>query len=65
MIQNVNKYHIYEILSADGNFYYTFPNLNTYGIIVSGKHCMSTLCDEKKNRVLDIIYANTYTQNEQ
>ena len=25
MIQNVNKYHIYEILSADGNFYYTIP----------------------------------------
>ena len=25
MIQSVNKYHIYEILSADGNFYYTIP----------------------------------------
>lgn len=25
MIQNVNKYHIYEILSSDGNFYYTIP----------------------------------------
>lgn len=25
MIQNVNKYHIYEILLADGNFYYTIP----------------------------------------
>lgn len=25
MIQNVNKYHIYEIFSADGNFYYTIP----------------------------------------
>lgn len=25
MIQSVNKYHIYEILSSDGNFYYTIP----------------------------------------
>lgn len=25
MIHSVNKYHIYEILSADGNFYYTIP----------------------------------------
>lgn len=25
MIQTVNKYHIYEILSPDGNFYYTIP----------------------------------------
>lgn len=25
MIQSVNKYHIYEILSADGSFYYTIP----------------------------------------
>lgn len=25
MIQSVNKYHIYEVLSADGNFYYTIP----------------------------------------
>lgn len=25
MIQTVNKYHIYEILSLDGNFYYTIP----------------------------------------
>lgn len=25
MIQSVNQYHIYEILSADGNFYYTIP----------------------------------------
>lgn len=25
MIQSVNKYHIYEILSPDGNFYYTIP----------------------------------------
>lgn len=25
MIQSVNKYHIYEIFSADGNFYYTIP----------------------------------------
>lgn len=25
MIQNVNKYHIYEILSSDGNFYYSIP----------------------------------------
>jgi len=25
MIQNVNKYHIYEIFSSDGNFYYTIP----------------------------------------
>ena len=25
MIQSVNKYHIYEIFSSDGNFYYTIP----------------------------------------
>ena len=25
MIQSVNKYHIYEILSPEGNFYYTIP----------------------------------------
>lgn len=25
MIQSVNKYHIYELLSADGSFYYTIP----------------------------------------
>ena len=25
MIQNVNKYHIYEIFSADGKFYYSIP----------------------------------------
>lgn len=25
MIQSVNKYHIYEILSSDGNFYYSIP----------------------------------------
>lgn len=25
MIQSVNKYHIYEVFSADGNFYYTIP----------------------------------------
>ena len=25
MIQSVNKYHIYEILSSDGNFFYTIP----------------------------------------
>lgn len=25
MIQNVNKYHIHEILSANGNFYYAIP----------------------------------------
>ena len=25
MIRSVNKYHIYEILAADGNFYYTIP----------------------------------------
>lgn len=25
MIQSVNKYHIYEILSSDGSFYYTIP----------------------------------------
>lgn len=25
MIQSVNKYHIYEVLSVDGNFYYTIP----------------------------------------
>ena len=25
MIQSVNKYHIYERLSSDGNFYYTIP----------------------------------------
>ena len=25
MIQSVNKYHIYEILSSEGNFYYTIP----------------------------------------
>ena len=35
MIQNVNKYHIYEILSSDGNFYYTIPKYQreyTWGI---------------------------------
>ncbi|MBR3389827.1 MAG: DUF262 domain-containing protein [Prevotella sp.] len=25
MIQNVNKYHVYEIFSSDGNFYYSIP----------------------------------------
>ncbi len=25
MIQSVNKYHLYEIFSSDGNFYYTIP----------------------------------------
>ena len=40
MIQSVNKYHIYEILSSDGNFYYTAfqsINVNTRGVIVNGK----------------------------
>lgn len=30
MIQSVNKYHIYETLSADGNFYYTIPEYQRY-----------------------------------
>ena len=39
MIQSVNKYHIYEIFSSDGNFYYTIQsiNVNIHGVIVNGK----------------------------
>ncbi len=39
MIQSVNKYHIYEILSSDGNFTILFQNIsvNTRGVIANGK----------------------------
>lgn len=59
MIQSVNKYHIYEVLSADGNFYYTIPSIsvNTHGVIVSGKHSTTTSVRITMNISSDLLSA--------
>ena len=56
MIQSVNKYHIYEILSADGNFYYTIPKYqreNTWGY-----QQWEALYDADQKKIADNVVKN-------